>query len=221
MGYALERRRMSADEFLAWEATQTERHEFVQGEVFAMTGGRDRNNTVTLNLALALRQHLAGSGCRVYAGDLKLQVAAADAFFYPDLMVTCSAADLADRLVKREPVLVVEVLSPSTEAFDRGDKFAHYRRLPSLREYLLVDVDRLRCDLYRKGADGLWVLHPAEAAEPLHLASVDLRLEADALWAELEPADAPGATGAQGAPGTPGAAADQPPAGPLTPPAGR
>lgn len=221
MGYALERRRMSADEFLAWEATQTERHEFVQGEVFAMTGGRDRNNTVSGNLYMALRQHLAGSGCHVYASDLKLQVAAADAFFYPDLMVTCSAADLADRLVKREPVLVVEVLSPSTEAFDRGDKFAHYRRLPSLREYLLVDVDRLRCDLYRKGGDGLWVLHPAEAAEPLHLASVDLRLGADALWAELEPADTPGATGAQGAPGTPGAAADQPPAGPLTPPAAR
>lgn len=221
MGYALERRRMSADEFLAWEATQTERHEFVQGEVFAMTGGRDRNNTVSGNLYMALRQHLAGSGCRVYASDLKLQVAAADAFFYPDLMVTCSAADLADRLVKREPVLVVEVLSPSTEAFDRGDKFAHYRRLPSLREYLLVDVDRLRCDLYRKGADGLWVLHPAEAAEPLHLASVDLRLGADALWAELEPADAPSATGTQGTPGTPGAAADQPPAGPLTPPAAR
>lgn len=221
MGYALERRRMSADEFLAWEATQTERHEFVQGEVFAMTGGRDRNNTVSGNLYMALRQHLAGSGCHVYASDLKLQVAAADAFFYPDLMVTCSAADLADRLVKREPVLVVEVLSPSTEAFDRGDKFAHYRRLPSLREYLLVDVDRLRCDLYRKGGDGLWVLHPAEAAEPLHLASVDLRLGADALWAELEPADAPGATGAQGVAGAPGAAADQPPAGPLTPPAAR
>lgn len=220
MGYALERRRMSADEFLAWEATQTERHEFVQGEVFAMTGGRDRNNTVSGNLYMALRQHLAGSGCRVYASDLKLQVAAADAFFYPDLMVTCSAADLADRLVKREPVLVVEVLSPSTEAFDRGDKFAHYRRLPSLREYLLVDVDRLRCDLYRKGADGLWVLHPAEAGESLHLAAVDLRLAPEALWAELELAEAGPAHG-PGADPTPGGSGDRPSTAPLTPPAAR
>jgi Uma2 family endonuclease len=102
-------------------------------------------------------------------------------------MVTCSAADLGDRLIKREPVLVVEVLSPLTAAFDRGDKFADYRLLPTLAEYLLVDVDRQRCDFYRKGADGLWVLHPAGPTDALHLASVDLLIPADALWADLEP----------------------------------
>jgi Uma2 family endonuclease len=107
-------------------------------------------------------------------------------------MVTCSAADLADRLVKREPVLVAEVLSPSTAAFDRGDKFADYRRLPSLAEYLIVDVERRRCDLYRKGADGLWVLHPSGPDDAVKLASVDLVVEAAELWADLEP-DAPAA----------------------------
>ncbi|MCB1982700.1 MAG: Uma2 family endonuclease, partial [Rhodoferax sp.] len=129
MGRALPRPTLSADEFLAWEAGQPLRHEFVAGEVFAMAGGEDRNNTVALNLVVALRQSLRGSPCRVYAGDVKLGVEAADAFFYPDLMVTCSAADAADRLVKREPVLVVEVLSPATAAFDRGPKFAAYRML--------------------------------------------------------------------------------------------
>lgn len=187
MGYALQKSRLSADEFLAWEATQAERHEFVQGEVFAMAGGEDRNNTVAGNLYIALRQHLRGTPCRVFASDVKLRVAAADCFFYPDVMVTCSAADAAERLVKQAPVLVVEVLSPSTEAFDRGAKFAAYRQLPSLVEYLLVDPGQRRCDLFRKrAADGLWVLHPAEPDEALQLASVDLTVPPAALWADLD-----------------------------------
>jgi len=136
---------------------------------------------------MALRQHLRGSPCRVYAADVKLRVEAADCYFYPDVMVTCSSADLGDRLIKRGPLLVVEVLSPSTAAFDRGDKFADYRQLPDLREYLLVDVVRQRCELYRKGADGLWVLHPGGTGEGVQLASVDLAISADALWADLEP----------------------------------
>ena len=192
VGVALESRPMTADEFLAWESTQMDRHEFIRGAVFAMTGGVDRNDTVAGNLYMKLRQHLRGTPCRVYGSDVKLRVDAADCFFYPDLMVTCSAADLADRLVKREPVLVVEVLSPSTAGFDRGAKFADYRRLPSLAEYLLVDVERLQCDLYRKGADGLWVLHPSGPDEAVRLASADLIVEAAELWADLEP-DTPAA----------------------------
>ncbi len=189
VGYALQKQRMTAAEFLAWDATQTIKHEFVQGEVFAMAGGEDRNNSVALNLVVALRQHLRGSPCRVYASDVKLRVEAADSYFYPDLMVTCSAADAADRLIKREPVLVVEVLSPSTAAYDRGDKFADYRMLPSLREYLLIDVASQRCDLFRKRPeDGLWVLHPSGADEAVQLASVDLTITPEALWADLESA---------------------------------
>ena len=180
---------MTAAEFLAWDERETLRREFVRGEVFAMAGGEDRNNIVALNLAVALRQHLSGSRCRVFMADVKLRVEAADCYFYPDLMVTCSAADAASRLIKRDAVLVVEVLSPSTSAYDRGDKFADYRALPSLAEYLLVDVDKRRCDLYRKGADGLWVLHPTQGEQSLVLASLDLTVPAAALWADLEPDD--------------------------------
>jgi Uma2 family endonuclease len=139
---------------------------------------------------------LRGTPCRIYGSDVKLRVEAADCYFYPDLMVTCSALDAADRLIKREPVLVVEVLSPSTAAFDRGDKFADYRQLASLHEYLLVDVTCRRCDLYRKGADGLWVLHPTQGEDALVLASVELTLPASALWADLEPDAAPESPGA-------------------------
>jgi Uma2 family endonuclease len=187
VGYALQRQAMSAAEFLAWDAGQTIKHEFVQGEVFAMAGGEDRNATLAGNVYMALRQHLRGTPCRVYGSDVKLRVEAADCYFYPDVMVTCSPNDLGDRLIKREPSMVVEVLSPSTAAYDRGEKFAAYRQLPSLQEYLLVDVDRQRCDLFRKGADGLWVLHPTAGAEPLQLASVALTITPEALWADLEP----------------------------------
>ncbi len=188
VGYALKQQRMTAPEFLAWDQSQTIKHEFVAGEVFAMAGGEDRNNTLALNLVVALRQHLRGTPCRVYASDVKLQVEAADCYFYPDLMVTCSQSDANDRLVKREPVLVVEVLSAGTAAYDRGDKFAYYRMLPRLLEYLLVDIDARRCDLFRKQApDGLWVLHPTDEAQALHLASVDLSIAPDALWADLDP----------------------------------
>ena len=198
MGYALQHQQMTAAEFLAWDATQTVKREFVRGEVFAMAGGEDRHYSVALNLAIALRQHLRGSTCRVYGSDVKLQVEAADCYLYPDLMVTCSAADAASRLIKREPVLVVEVLSSSTAAYDRGNKFADYRMLPSLHEYLLIDVASQRCDLFRKqAADGLWVLHPSRADEAVQLTSIDLTVTPEALWADLEPpaSEAAAATG--------------------------
>lgn len=191
MGNVATRLRMSAQDFLAWDETQTVRHEFVAGEVFAMAGAGEAHVTAALNVAMRLRQHLAGTPCRTFITDMKLRVDAADAVFYPDVMVTCSAADAADPLVKREPVLLVEVLSPATAAYDRGDKFAAYRKLPSLREYLLVDTDSRRCDLYRKGGDGLWVLHPFEPGQAVTLASVELELGAAALWDEVPDPAAP------------------------------
>lgn len=187
MGNALVHKGMTADEFLAWDEHQTLRHEFVRGELFAMAGGEDRNNTLAGNLYVALRPHLRGTPCRVYANDVKLRVELANCYFYPDLMVTCSGLDAANRLIKREPKLVVEVLSPSTAAYDRGGKFADYRMLPTLQEYMLVDIDLRRCDLFRKQeSDGLWVLHPFEGGQTLHLASVELDIPADALWADIE-----------------------------------
>jgi Uma2 family endonuclease len=122
--------------------------------------------------------------------DVKLQVAAANAFFYPDVFVTCSERDAASRLVKQEPLLVVEVLSPSTAAYDRGDKFASYRLCPTLAEYAVIDIDRRAVDLFRKNAEGLWVLHPLAGNATLTLASVDHALALGELFADLEGDDA-------------------------------
>ncbi len=176
---------LTAQAFLAWDESQPMRHEFSQGKVSARHGSDEKHVTAAGNIAIALRAHLRGTPCRTFINDMKLHVDAADAYFYPDVMVTCSKADAADPMIKREPVLVVEVLSPSTAAFDRGDKFAAYRNLASLREYLLVDTESRRCDLYRMGADGLWVLHPFAPEASVLLDSVALSMSAQALWDEV------------------------------------
>jgi len=179
---------LTAADYLAWEAAQLERHEYLDGEVFAMAGAEDRHVTVTMNLAFALRQHLAGSTCRTFMSDMRLQVAAANSYFYPDVLVTCSALDLASPMAKTEPKLIAEVLSPSTAAYDRGAKFSHYRSLPSLQEYVLIDLDTRSTDCFRKGDDGLWVLHPFARGETVLMASVALELSATQLFAEVQEA---------------------------------
>jgi Uma2 family endonuclease len=188
MGYAKRQPVMTADEFLAWEAAQLERHDFVDGEVFAMAGAEDRHVTVSLNVAMALRQHLSGSRCRTFMADMKVAAADDSGFFYPDVVVTCGEADRKDPLIKREPTLIVEVLSPGTAAYDLGSKFAHYRRIGSLREIAFIDLDARRTDVYRKGADGLWVLHSFDRGADVGLASVDLTITDAALFADVDEA---------------------------------
>ena len=185
MGHAEQKTVFAAVDYLTWEASQTERHEYIDGEVFAMAGAEDRHVTVAMNLAFAVRQHLSGTPCRTYMSDMKLNVATANQYFYPDVMVTCSAIDQANPLIKSEPKLIIEVLSPSTAAYDRGLKFGYYRALPTLQEYVLVDLDTRITDCYRKGADGLWVLHPFGKGEAVKLASVDLEISAAVLFAEV------------------------------------
>lgn len=188
MGQPAHKPTFSATDYLAWEPSQLDRHEYIDGEVFAMAGAEDRHVTVSLNVAMALRQHLSGSACRTYISDMRVRVASANSYFYPDVLVTCSAGDAARPIFKTEPKLIIEVLSTSTAAYDRGLKFSYYRSLQSLEEYVLIDHDTRSTDVYRKGPDGLWVLHPFAKDEPVTLASVALTLGADQLFADvLEP----------------------------------
>jgi Uma2 family endonuclease len=115
----------------------------------------------------------------------RLRVAVAGSYFYPDVMVTSSAVDQASALVKAEPKLIIEVLLPSTAECDRGQKFSYYRSLPSLQKSALVDLDTRRTDSYCLGADGLWALHPFDAGQAVHLASVALNITAAQLFAEI------------------------------------
>ena len=177
---------MTLADFLTWEATQAERHEFVRGEVFAMVGARRVHGIVSGNIFATLHQQLRGTPCRTFIEGLKLQVAD-DVLFYPDVFVTCDAADLCTDVLFRAPTVVVEVLSPSTQAWDRGQKFAWYRRLASLREYLLVDPDTREVSLFRRGDQGLFTLHDLTGAPAVELASIGCTLAADAVFDGLEP----------------------------------
>lgn len=165
------------DDYLAWESGQPERNEYVDGEVFAMSGASDAHVTIALNIAAMLRTALRGTPCRPFISDMKVQVEAANCFFYPDVLVTCDPRDRSPEAshVKRHPALIIEVLSPTTEAFDRGDKFAAYRTLDSLREYALVSIEARRVDVFRRDDTGHWVLYPFAATDELDLASVGLR----------------------------------------------
>ncbi|MER2623878.1 MAG: Uma2 family endonuclease [Accumulibacter sp.] len=174
-------KRFDAAAYLAWEEVQEARHEYLTGEVFAMVGVRQSHNLATLNLYSNLRQALKGSPCRIFVEAIKARIEAADCFFYPDVVVTCDARDRQTPDYVSHPLLVAEVLSESTAAFDRGAKFAAYRKLESLQEYVLVDLEAQRIEVFRRDATNHWVLYDYGPGDSVELASLALHLAVDEL----------------------------------------
>jgi Uma2 family endonuclease len=183
---ALTQPKLSLQAYLAWEEGQPERHEFHRGEVFAMVGGRRSHGRVVSNLNRRLAEALDGSPCQVFTETMKVQIGD-DTVLYPDVFVTCDKADLATDRIFTAPTLVVEVLSPSTQAYDRSQKFALYRRIPALQEYILVAPDTRRVEGFRRGADGLWVLHDMSDGDTLEAACLGLRVPLAEVFAGIEP----------------------------------
>lgn len=185
MGEALKKDAFGATDYLDWEATQAGKNEYLDGEVFAMVGARQAHVVVALTIGARLREHLKGSRCRAYVSDMKLHVVAANSYFYPDVMVSCDEGDRRAEAALEHPVLVVEVLSDTTAAYDRGEKFAAYRQLPSLQEYLLVDIDHRRLELFRRTGEHWLLLESRADLPPLHLESVNLSLDLAAVFEDL------------------------------------
>jgi Uma2 family endonuclease len=149
---------LTPEEYLQIEAQSPIKHEYIDGQIYAMAGASDPHVTIAGNLLPLLRSHVRGSGCRVYISDMKTRIETLNRFYYPDVLVTCDPRDLETSTYKRFPTLIVEVLSDSTEAFDRGDKFVDYQTLESLREYVLINTKRQRVECFRRNDEGLWVL---------------------------------------------------------------
>jgi Uma2 family endonuclease len=149
---------MTAKEYLEWEEKQPTKYEYIEGKVWAMTGGSLPHNSIALNLASALKSHLRGKGCKVFMADAKVGVSSNGPFHYPDIMVTCDSRDQTARQVIYYPCLIVEVLSPSTEGFDRGKKFRHYRKIETLKEFVLVDTEKMNVECYRLNEQNKWEL---------------------------------------------------------------
>lgn len=158
---------LTAEDYLKGEETADCKHEYQNGEVWAMVGATDNHVTIALNLAARLKQHLKGTPCRTYISDMKVRIGRADAFFYPDVMVTCDTKDQANTLYKQHPLFIAEVLSPSTEAFDRGNKFNAYRQLDSLQTYWLIAADAMRIDSFTRAQHDDWLLHSYTQADEL------------------------------------------------------
>jgi Uma2 family endonuclease len=151
---------LSPEDYLAFERRAETKHEYVGGEVFAMTGASLAHNVIVLNLGTELNLQFRGRPCRVYANDLRVAVSPDGPFYYPDVVALCAEPRLldAERDTLLNPEVVIEVLSPSTEAFDRGLKFTHYRAIPSLREVVFVAQDAVRVEHFARGEDGQWLL---------------------------------------------------------------
>jgi Uma2 family endonuclease len=176
--------RMSYAEYVAAEAKGDQRHEFLSGEVFAMAGGTPEHGALAAAMIRELGIALRGKPCRVYSSDVRVRVEATGFTSYPDASVVCGRleTDGVDRDAMVNPVLVVEVLSESTEAYDRGAKAAHYRRVASLREYVLLAQDEARVEVYRRNEQGRFELIEARLGEQFELASVGVTLDVRAIY---------------------------------------
>lgn len=150
--------KMSAEEYLAWERTQTERHEYYAGEVFSQAGGTRRHSLIGSNVLRVIGNALESRDCQAHGSDMKIHIEATGYYAYPDVSVVCPPIQGDSEDAITNPVLIVEVLSPSTADFDRGTKFDHYRQIPSLKEYLIFWQDEPRVEQHTRTDDGLWLL---------------------------------------------------------------
>ncbi len=178
---------ISPEDYLEGERVSPIKHEYIRGEVYAMAGASKAHVTIAGNLFAMLRSHLRGRGCIPYMADMKVQIEAASIYYYPDVTVTCDERDnsSSDEDFIRYPCLVVEVLSPKTAAFDRGDKFADYRTIDTLEDYVLINQERMSVECFRRNSEGLWVLHPYSQGEEIYLASVDFHCPIEALYEDV------------------------------------
>lgn len=160
---AIPKTKLTAEEYLEFERKSEERHEFFAGETFAMSGAKRNHNKVVGNLSGLIWQHLKGKDCEFYPTDMRVFVPETGLYSYPDLVVVCGEPifqdDVLDTLLN--PFILIEVLSDSTESYDRGKKFQHYRSIESLQEYVLVSQDEARGEKYVRHGDGFWLLSEA------------------------------------------------------------
>ncbi len=198
MGEAAVRTRMTPEDYLAFERAAEQKHEFANGEVFAMSGGTRAHALLSANFLGELRNALVDRPCEVYTSDLRVKIPAAPRYVYPDVSVACGDVrfedDHGDTLLT--PLVVVEVLSDSSEAYDRGDKFALYRSVPSVSDYVLVSQKAVQVEHYRRDADGSWRLVVLGRGDALALASVGARVEVDRVYAKVTLVGATEATAA-------------------------
>ena len=172
-------------EYLEWEEQQEFRHEYADGEIYAMTGGSVNHGEISIKFSTALSNHLRGSGCRILSSDVKVEVLQSNSFLYPDISVTCNIDDRSASKFVSHPCLIVEVLSPSTEAYDRGDKFSLCRRSPDLQEYVLVSTNKVCVDVYQRNERQRWELCSYESGDLIELKSINFTCPIEQIYEDI------------------------------------
>ncbi|MEO1377970.1 MAG: Uma2 family endonuclease [Cyanobacteria bacterium J06635_10] len=179
---------ITVEEYLELEKTSEIRHEYLGGQVFAMSGGSKEHNLIGGNIYSRFRSHLRGGSCSVFMADMKVNIKLIsqnkNIYYYPDVVVTCDSDD-KDRYSLNYPCLIIEVLSPSTEITDRREKLINYRDLESLQEYVLVSQDKIKVEVYRQDNQGNWSIQTLGKDDELHLNSIDLTLTMSEIYEDV------------------------------------
>jgi Uma2 family endonuclease len=178
-------RYFTPEEYFAWEEQQLEKHELIDGHVYAMSGGTQNHSAIALNIGILIKSNLRGSKCRIFNSDLKVNIFNSSNYTYPDLSVTCDDRDRENAIYITYPCLIVEVLSSSTEAYDRGKKFEKYRRNPNLIDYVLVSSEEISVDIYHKNDAGEWMILSYRSGDKVELKSIDLSLPIEQFYEEI------------------------------------
>ena len=176
---------VSADEYLRWEEQQEEKHEYIDGQVYAMAGASENHVDITTNLTVILSNHLRGKDCKLFPSDMRLNIASKKIYYYPDLLMTCDERDRFNKKQKNYPCLIIEVLSESTESKDRGVKFANYQTIQSLQEYVLISQWEQRVEVFRR-SEKFWVLQTYTVGELIEFQSINLQIPIDAIYEDVD-----------------------------------
>jgi Uma2 family endonuclease len=177
--------KFTPEEYFAWEEQQLERHEYLDGEVYAMSGGTIDHGSIALNFGSLLKIHMRGRGCKTLNSDCRVSIVGSSKYVYPDISVTCDERDKTTTQYITYPCLIIEVLSPSTEAYDRGNKFRMYRQNPSLQEYVLVSTEAVEVELFRRSAGDNWQIINYQAGDIVELKSVNLDVPIEQIYEDI------------------------------------
>ncbi len=174
--------KMTPEEYLEWEAKQEFRHEYVDGEILPMARESLLYNDIVLNLCRTLYPSVHQKSCRINLLEVKVKDAKNSRYFYPDIVITCNADDLKSRDLIEHPKVIIEILSPSTEKYDRGNKFKYYRQFPSLQEYVLVDSESISVEIYQRGEGKIWHYSAYTEGESITLSSIEFTSAIEVLY---------------------------------------
>lgn len=187
---ALPKQRWTEADYLKFDRSSDERYEFINGDIVAMSGGSERHARIIMNTAIDLGKQLEDRPCSVYGSDIRVRLLPGRYYAYPDVTVVCGAVQLVSdeyRDILLNPTVIIEVLSPSTEAYDRGEKFARYRALESLQEYVLIAQDRAQIERYARQPNNDWVLSETQRLDGvIPLRSIGCELAAAAVYRNVQ-----------------------------------